>query len=300
MIPKVHAYELNQVNPVGCPFLIADYVHGNTAEEVSRAYPGDYTGIPPQFQRKFWRNLARIMVQLASVRLPKIGSIFRDEARPSSFVVGPLVETGSGPYDSSADFYADYPVALINHFRTKEPQKVDGEEELAFAFRKLAARFSGTPREQDRPERDFGLANYDLDMHNVLVDMEFNVLAVIDWDSVWTVPNAGLHWFPRLMGISYAIPGVVPTNAALIKRQQLSRRFAEIVEAVARQERDEGTNTKGSFLFTVAGFFSTEAVAFRAINHLKQRQDWVNSEWLEGLKWLSKHDEAALANFYDL
>lgn len=50
------------------------------------------------------------MVQLASIRVSKIGSIIRNEADPESFVVGPLVETGSGPYDSAAEFYAGYPL----------------------------------------------------------------------------------------------------------------------------------------------------------------------------------------------
>ncbi len=61
---------------------------------------------------KLWRQVAKIMGQLASTRLPKIGSIIRNEADPGSFVVGPLIETDSGPYDSAAEFYEHYPLAL--------------------------------------------------------------------------------------------------------------------------------------------------------------------------------------------
>ena len=299
MIPKVHGYDLNDVNPVGCPFSITDYIHGNTAEEVSRAYPGD-DDIPVQFRKKFWWNIAKIMVQLASVRLPKIGSIFRDETRPDSFIVGPLVETGSGPYDSAAEFYADYPMALVRHFRTREREEVEGEEELAIAFRKIAACFAAPPTQGDEMDAGFGLANFDLNANNVLVDMEFNVLAVIDWDSVITVPNAGLYRFPFLIDIGSAIPGVFETLPAIIKRQQLSREFAEVVEAAAEQQHDESINTRQIFRFSLPGFFSKEAVAFRALIFIKMRQDFVNREWLEGLKWLSQHDEAALGKFYSI
>ena len=52
------------------------------------------------------------MSQLASIRMPKIGAIFRDTSDPAKIVVGPLVETGSGPYASSAEFYSQYPVSL--------------------------------------------------------------------------------------------------------------------------------------------------------------------------------------------
>jgi hypothetical protein len=73
---------------------------------MSQTYPGDHEGIPMQFQEKFWREVAKIMIQLASIRFPKIGSINRDG---DSFIVGPLIETMSGLYDSAAKIYGDYP-----------------------------------------------------------------------------------------------------------------------------------------------------------------------------------------------
>lgn len=267
-----------------------EYVHGNTAEEVSRTYPGEHEGIPAQFQEKFWRQVAKTMLQLASIRLPKIGSILRDEADPDSFIVGPLVETGSGPYDSATEFYEDYPLALGQSLGKGEPV-VSGQEELVQAFQSLAASFSPPATQAgDGSAAGFGLANYDLNPNNFLVDREFNVLAVIDWDSVVAVPDAALCRFPFLMGISCAVPGVVDTHPAATKRQQLGRRFAEAVEVVEREH--------GAFLLTKAGFFSKESVAFRSLIYVKMRQDWVNYTWLQGLKWLSEHNEVEVAKFY--
>ncbi len=277
------------------------YVHGNTAEEVSRTYPGEHEGIPAQFEEKFWRQVAKTMLQLASIRLLKIGSIIRDEADPDSFVVGPLVETGSGPYDSAAEFYEDYPLALGKSLGKGEPS-VNGQEELIQAFQSLATSFpSPTTQAGDGSFAGFGLANYDLNPNNFLVDREFNVLAVIDWDSVITVPDAALYRFPFLMGISCTVPGVVDTHPAVMKRQQLSRRFAEVVEAVGREQggNDCGDASKRrAFLLTKAGFFSKESVAFRSLIYVKMRQDWVNYTWLQGLKWLSEHNKVEVAQFY--
>ncbi|SPQ21223.1 9af30532-7a5b-49fa-85a3-9d7538ffefe9 [Thermothielavioides terrestris] len=225
-VPRVYAYDLDHHNTVGSPFSILEYFHGNTAEEVSASYPGDHEGIPAQFQEKFWRQVATIMTQLAAIRLPKIGSIFRDGA--NSFVVGPLVETGTGPYDSAAEFYADYPLALRKSFGEKV---VAGDEELVQAFRSVAASFQRpSASDGDGPIEGFGLANYDLNPNNILVDREFNVLAVIDWDTVVAVPDAALYRFPFLMGVGCAVPGVVDTHPAVLKRQELGLRFAEVVE----------------------------------------------------------------------
>lgn len=279
-----------------CAFSIIEYVHGNTAQEMSRTYPGDHEGIPAQFEEKFWRQVATVMLQLASIRLPKIGSIFRDETNPGSFVVGPFIDTGSGPYDSAADFYADYPVALS---KSLGRQPVGGQEELVQAFQSLAASFPPTTQ-TDSSASGFGLANYDLGPNNFLVDREFNVLAIIDWDTVIAVPDAALHRFPFLMGISSAIPGVAEKHPAETKRRQLGRQFAEVVEVVGREQGGneyDGAHKQWICLLHKSGFFSKEAVAFRSLFYMKMKQDWVNDEWVEGLKWMGEHDEIEVLQF---
>ncbi|GAB1311967.1 hypothetical protein MFIFM68171_02177 [Madurella fahalii] len=296
-IPRVYAHDLDDQNAVGCPFSIIEYIHGNTAEDVSRTYPGKHEGIPAQFQEKFWRQVAKIMVQLASIRLPKIGSIIRDSS--NSFVVGPLIETGSGPYDSAAEFYTDYPLALS---KSLGEQPVRWQDELVQAFRSLAATFPPPAARVGNGSTDgFGLANYDLNPNNILVDREFNVLAVIDWDSVVSVPDAALHRFPFLMGVDCAVPGVVGIHPAVMQREQLGRRFAEAVEAVGQEPAAndcKGANKRQTYELTRSGFFSKEAVAFRSLINVKMKLDWVNHTWLQGLRWLSEHDELQVAQFY--
>jgi hypothetical protein len=66
----VYAYKLDENNAVGCPFSIMEYIHGNTAEEMSQLYPGDHEGILAEFEENFWHQLAQSMIRLASVRLP--------------------------------------------------------------------------------------------------------------------------------------------------------------------------------------------------------------------------------------
>jgi hypothetical protein len=295
-IPRVYGYDLDPGNSIGCPFSLLEYIHGSTAEEVSRHYPGDHEGVPAQFEEKFWRQIAKIMIQLGSIRLSRIGSIIRDGS--GSFVVGPLVETGSGPYGSAAEFYADYPVALKESFGH---EGASGQDELIQAFTSLAASFGRPATPGDDSIQGFALANYDLNPNNVLVDREFNVLAVIDWDTVITAPDAALYRFPFLMGISCAVPGVVDTHPAVLKRQELARRFAEVVESVYSEQGGNGREGSGAgptSHFTRSAFFSKKALSFRSLVYLKMRQEHVNRTWATGLKWLGEHSDDEVAKFF--
>ena len=282
-IPRVYGYDFNENNPIGCPFSIMEYIHGNTAEEISHSYPGDHEGIPAEFEEKFWRQLAQYMITLAAVRLPQIGSITRVES--GSFVVGPLIETDSGPYTSAEEFYAEYPLALS---RTIGEDSVPGQSGLVEEFQAMAKSFGA----QDS-QKGFGLAHYDLNANNILVDRSFNILAIIDWDSVVAVPDAALYRVPYLLGMDCPVPGVIETHPAVMKRLRLCQRFTAVVEEVGREKDD----CKGPIL-TREGFFSKEAVAFRSLLAVKMRQDWVNYEWMQGLRWLRDHSEADVAEFY--
>ncbi|WEW61183.1 hypothetical protein PRK78_006673 [Emydomyces testavorans] len=280
-VPKVHAYEFRENNnPVGVPYSLMDYVHGSTAEELSNSYPGDHEGIPEKYADKFMRQVAQIMVQLAALRLPKIGSIVPMEKD----------STESGPYKTASEFYQDYPIALA---KTLYSDNWVNKRQILNAFLDLAATFPQSSSGRD----GFGLANYDLGPNNFIVDAEFNVLAVIDWDSVIAVPDAALHRFPFLMGMDCAAPGIVSKHSAKLKRERLALRFANIVEQVARKESLE--KPYGPVL-TKLGFYSKEALAFRALVYYKMKQDFVDDEWLRGLRWLGGKNDDELARFYNV
>lgn len=113
------------------------------------------------FEDRFWRQIAKIMVQLASVRVPKTGSIIRDSS--GALAVGPLVETGSGPYGSAAEFYADYPLALS---KSLGEGLVQYQDQVVQTFCSLAASFQPHTK-QGNSIAGFGPANYDLNPNNI-------------------------------------------------------------------------------------------------------------------------------------
>lgn len=145
-----------------------------------------------------------------------------------------------GPYGSAAEFYADYPLALGRNLSAGHQQVATGQKELSEAFRSLATSFQPLEAEGQGTE-GFGLANYDLNPNNFLVDHEFNLLAVIDWDSVIAVPDAALYRMPFLMGVACLAPGTVEAHPAVARRHLFSRRFAEVAEEVGQVEREKST-----------------------------------------------------------
>lgn len=131
--------------------------------------------------------------------------------------------------------------------------------------------------------------------NNVLVDREFNILAVIDRDSVTSVPDAALYRMPFLMGLACPVPGVVDDRPAVAARLRLGRRFASVVEDVSQNFGQDAKRPQ--FLFTRAGFFSRNATAFRSLTYVKMGQEEVNAAWVEGLRWLSEHTSTEATRF---
>lgn len=308
-MPEVYGFDLDIDNEVGCVFVLMEYIPGSTADDLSQRYFGSVdhhmsmTFIPPQFQDKFWRQLADVMARLAAVRLPKIGSIYRESTNPGAFAAGPIAETLSGPYDTAAAFYRDFPA------------RVGGKPELIQAFARAAATFrpdadaEAEEAEEEEESRGggFGLANYNLNPNNILVDAEFSILAIIDWSAVVALPEAALHRLPQHMGFDVAIPGVqcVADVDAARRGWNRGRRFAETAERQVREAEGEG-GRKGVelFPFTAAGFYARETVAFRALVELWKKQGhrvdrWSRSAiWAERLVWLAEHSDEELAAFY--
>lgn len=77
--------------------------------------------------------------------------------------------------------------------------------------------------------------------------------------------------------------------------------FAEVVETWGKEQLEKefrGVNKRRMYFFTKSGSFSKEAVAFRSLIAVRQGQDWVNEEWIQGLAWLSDRNEEQVARFY--
>lgn len=79
-----------------------DYINGTTAFELSATH-GNSMSIPPAYADHYFAQLADIMVQLASLRFPSIGSI--TEGSSANYTTSLITETYTGSYPNPHAFY---------------------------------------------------------------------------------------------------------------------------------------------------------------------------------------------------
>lgn len=292
---------------LGFPYMIMDYVHGSTAFDQSMAL-GDPMRVPDEYQAHFFAQVARIVVELASIRFPAIGSIIQldqtagrlDEGLYSRFTVGPCAATNTGNYMRSTDFYTDYPMALAAKLNMNDPKHSDLEPVGSSIARALKQqRFA-----QSEPEiGGFPLVNLELGTHNILVDASYTIVSVIDWDSTFALPAAASYMFPFCSGAEPGVPGAAvevspicpPLNDERRKAcHAFTRAFEVAVKAQARSSPPTPRSSRGH------GFWSKEALAFRCLMFLKAKQDWVDEAWVPGLQWLLDHSDDEVRKAYAL
>ena len=209
---------------------------------------GDPMCVPDEYQAHFFAQVARIMVELASIRFPAIGSVQqvdkttddrerRFEGVYSDFYVGTCAGTNTGNYIRQSHFYTDYPKALATKLDISDPKHSDLEP-VGFGIARALAqqRFA---RYEPEPE-GFSLVNLELGTHNILVDTSYTIVGVIDWDSTLALPAAAIYMFPFCSGAEPGVPGATVEVSPICpplndKRRKVcnafARAFAEAAEA---------------------------------------------------------------------
>jgi len=191
-VPKIFGYDFDPENPVGSRFVLMEYVRGIIAMDLDGGYQAHGGRIPRQHKHHFYRSFARAHALLASVRVPKIGKLIRQE--DGTITVGPLPPYG-GPFDTAKDFFkawAETTIRDLEHgyrksvMRNRENTRDDVKSTIAFPHALLSVldRLSASPFN----EGPFPIRHPDLLHSNVIADSDYNVLAIIDWEHAKVVP----------------------------------------------------------------------------------------------------------------
>ncbi|KAH7319170.1 hypothetical protein BKA65DRAFT_513916 [Rhexocercosporidium sp. MPI-PUGE-AT-0058] len=209
-VPEVFQYDVSANNELGAPYILMSYINGNAASglRVEKECKVGKFGDPEQ-DLKFRKQMARIQVELSSITFDKIGAIYQDG---ETFVVGPEIETGEGPRSVEIEYYAAMASHAFQVAKSDAPPEFKTKKsfDLPLMFEKLMPLCKQWPE-----EHQFQLANRDFGAHNLLVDNEFNIIGLIDFDRVMTAPLAVVAQFPQLTGLERQIPGYVESRPAL-------------------------------------------------------------------------------------
>ena len=202
-VPKVHDYDSSSTNKFGARFIIMDYIDGLPASTLKQRTDCDVDlyGTPEQ-DIHFRKQMADIHAELANCVFDQIGSLLYDEQ--TGFTIGPDVETGFGPWRSSLEYFND----IADHSFRTFLASIDDDRKLRWhrtcslplVFKQLTRIYC---TETNGP---FHLINRDFGAHNLLVNEKFEIVGVIDFDSLMAAPVEMVAQFPRLTGLDRPIP----------------------------------------------------------------------------------------------
>ncbi|OAQ67617.1 protein kinase-like protein [Pochonia chlamydosporia 170] len=200
-VPEIFAYEVNENNDVCVPFILMEFIPGNTAMNAAGGYDEHRGRILAQHRPTFYRSVAQCHLQMTALRFPKIGTIVR--APNGQYDVGPLPHLG-GPFYTATQFFeawakhAKFPRDendILRGMRNGPVEKVVGAiREFPSQILALASRLS----EQDHGP--FPLCHGDFIHSNMIVNDHFDVTAIIDWEGSRTLPLE-LVAFPGFLNI---------------------------------------------------------------------------------------------------
>ncbi|KAI9761634.1 MAG: hypothetical protein M4579_000868 [Chaenotheca gracillima] len=279
-VPEVHHYDVGPNNAIGASYILMDYIDGTVATDLQEAKgfrPSQY-GTPDQ-DRKFRQQMAAIQVELSCFVFHKIGSLYYDEPT-SRFFIGPEVETGKGPWKSPMEYYADLADhALESCVASAGADVLEAPSfGLPILFKHLISLYGqGT----NRSGLSFRLTNRDFGAHNLLVNDNFEIVGVIDFDGVMAAPAEVVAQYPQLTGFDPQPPGHIETRQIVLDRLKI------VMPQIEQYKNLIGTieATKGSYKTrypTISSSISSEAASiYRGIHSYMSHQKFVNDKWMD-------------------
>ncbi|KAI0486557.1 kinase-like domain-containing protein [Xylaria cf. heliscus] len=213
-VPELFVYDHDPSNKVGAPYMLIEYIHGSTANDlrsIQNSGPSMF-GTPEQ-DEKFRRQMAKIQAQLLAFKFPKIGSLYYDEDT-EDFYIGPEIDTGKGPWTSSADYYRDITDFLLKQAAAR--QHIKPERATYFCVPVLLNHLMSIHSKDN--SGPYSLINRDFGPHNVLVDNDFSIVGMIDFDGICAMPPEAAARYPRFCDMEPEPPLVIQTNTYAVER----------------------------------------------------------------------------------
>ncbi|KAK8024925.1 hypothetical protein PG990_002748 [Apiospora arundinis] len=249
-VPKVYAYEghgSELAAKAGAIYMLMEGFYGNTLMDVAF----NMLDLPMATQEHIMTQWTMAQAQLATLTFPQIGSIcsITESGEP---VVGKLSTAAAegflnqGPFPSTTEYLSVVGLGALRRAEARA-QPSDG---IPYALLGPRVFLDVVSRGGliDKHDERYPLNHMDLGTQNIIVDDDFNFLAVIDWEFAQTAPWEVSYYpfpFPLLMSDDkvqsvlrdpehIAHTNVSRQNAA---RQLYSRKFREAEEKLGMEGR---------------------------------------------------------------
>ncbi|KAF2110374.1 hypothetical protein BDV96DRAFT_583911 [Lophiotrema nucula] len=194
--PKLYTYEppgSQQAVLVGACYMLIEGFYGNTLQDVMF----DICDLPIHTQEHIIAQWTSIQAELATFSFARIGSISHFSKEGNGVVIiGPLAAAvaerfpSGGPFTTSQQYFAAVGEARYTSARNDASESDRFCVLGAFVFCDIV---SSTELFKDN-EPSFHLNHMDMGTQNILVDDDFNFLAIIDWEFAQTAPVQVNHF----------------------------------------------------------------------------------------------------------
>lgn len=230
--------------------MFLEYIHGTTVEELSRAIGSESTFGTATQHKRLLDQMAKIQAEVATFTFNKIGSLYYSE-ETSRFSIGPDLETGRGPWDSASHYYQDLADVRLKRALKRLRNKP------SFALPLLLSHLLS--HRGAEPAGPFTLVNRDFGAHNILVDEDFNIVGIVDFDGVMALPIEAAAQYPVLSDLDIDPPSFPKSEDRPLAMERIERVMPFIQhykQCLIRHEADmkNGSSPVSDLLESAAAF----------------------------------------------
>ena len=255
--------------------MLLEYLHGTIATDFD--LDNDQLG-------HVHRQLAAIIIELATHKFNKIGSLILDDS--GDFAIGTDIETDKGPFNTALEFYN----TISKHrFRSTtehvfydnlEAEQCKESLYLPFLFNNLMPIFTDCADDHG----PFSLTNPDLGFHNILLDGNLNIVGMIDCDMVLAAPIHVVAQVSHLAKLERPPPGLRTRDErgreGYEKGIEQFVKFVEMLKTV--EERFECGNAISE------AFVSDAAALYRGLNDYRYEEPGLGT-WHQSYLYMYYH-----------
>ncbi|KAK1250800.1 hypothetical protein MKX07_005355 [Trichoderma sp. CBMAI-0711] len=256
-IPRLYAYEAPgsaRAIAAGAAYMLIEGFHGNSLQDVNL----NIYNLPISTQEHIFAQWTTFQAQLAALTFPRIGSIshFSQETGP---VIGPMATSwlehlpSPGPFDSTWAYFAAVAEGFVAGALQSKQSAEDDESESSYTNRFAILGplvFQSIVRDTDIYQGDqgpFPLTHMDMGAQNLLVDDDYNLIAVIDWEFAQSAPWQVFH-YPMPIAITTSDTTIAQRlhDGGHLAHRNVSRQVgARLLYRQQFQEAERGLEEKG-------------------------------------------------------
>ncbi|KAF2489589.1 hypothetical protein BU16DRAFT_585838 [Lophium mytilinum] len=254
-VPEIYAYEMEDEYGVHAPFMLMEAMEGNTVPDLTGT-----PGVPEEHFADFMERIAEIHVELSQLQMPEIGAIASKDP-DGTYTQAPT--WFGGPYSTATSFFHAWAAAHRTYALSETKIRACAPPEYGDALVESAKNFPAAiqelaPKISARDSGPFPIHHPDLGTWNILVDDNFKLVGIIDWDAAFAAPWEVFAQFPLFI---YGVPRQLdypgwyddkgnPTDPEIIEKYEKRKRY---IDAVKRAEDKMGMGGDGEgYLLSVA------------------------------------------------